>query len=213
MFNLPVVFQRSSWRSLLRLLEPEDSWIIKADIKVSSFSKWKANFGAGLKSELLFILRKFEMKATVLGGANSEQCCYNLSKKKGQLCCGPVSEILPGSVSARTHRFAWRVQIAFTLEIYNQYWRWVKLIAACLLALLANWGGKGGKRLSNLQIPLVTWNILEISSVWHCLAAFGIWAYFLFLNLLFTDQCWLICELASRTLWPPWPRQPVCLCK
>lgn len=54
---------------------------------------------------------------------------------KGQLCCGPVSEILPGSVNAR---FAWRVHMAFTLEIYNQYWRWVKLIATWLLALLAN---------------------------------------------------------------------------
>lgn len=75
MFNLPVVFQRSLWWSFLRLLEPEDSWIIKADIKVSSFSKRKANFGVGFKSELLFIFKKFEIKVTVLGGANSEQHC------------------------------------------------------------------------------------------------------------------------------------------
>lgn len=194
MFNLPVVFQRSLRWSLLRLLEPEDSWIIKTDIKVSSFSKWNANFGVGLKSELLFMLRKFEKNVTVLGGANSEQCCYNLSNKRGSCVVAPSLKSSPAP-------FAWRVHMAFTLEIYNQNWRWVKLIAACVIALLANWGGKGGKRLSNLEIWLVPWNILGISYVRLCLAALGFELIYLFLNLLFTDQCWLNCELASWTLW------------
>lgn len=80
----------------------------------------------------------------------------------------------------------------------SEHRRWVKLIAACLIALLANWGGKGGKRLSNLQIRLeIFWKPPLCGSAWLILVFELI---YLFLNLLFTDQCWLNCELASWTL-------------
>lgn len=200
MFNLPVVFQRSLRRSLLRLLEPEDSWIIKADIKVSSFSKWKANFGAGLKSELLFMLKKLEMKVTVLGGANSEQC--QPVKQKGSCVVAPSlksssAPLAPECIDLHGG-WTWRT---FTLEIYHQYWRWVKLIAVYLFALLANWGEKWGKRLWNFRIWFlrgIFWKSHLCGSAWLLLVFELI---YLLLNLLFTDQCWLNCELASWTLW------------